>query len=154
MRILAFICFVLLVAGCNYTTTRTNMSSDIDEARAVADSFYTCLAKKDFNGAMAFFDPRAIEATPNAQAFLIDNGFNTGPFISAEYKDGKSNLQTVNGQKKAEYKLLYTTTYKNVTCEEEMTLDGSEGKIRILGYHLTVPDEYIKAQIKQNTQPQ
>ncbi|HEU4716453.1 MAG TPA: hypothetical protein VFU15_01415 [Bacteroidia bacterium] len=126
-----------LLCSCNGSYTRTNMPGDISDGKALAEKFYTFLAKHSVPG----INTISSGIKPDEMNHLMNFADSSwGAMKSYEFTSGKSQIQKNNGVRSGEIDLYYKANYERSVNKETIIIEVVNDSLKVTGYD-THPDK-------------
>lgn len=138
LKLLPLTAIFFLMISCHFTSSRSNLESDRDEADLVIEELYDYLEEEEYDKAEKLFSEKFFEVTDREglrKIFEVTRK-KGGKIISNEIVYWKTFV--VKGtDPKAEYRLIYKVKRDSATTNEDFALMKEGNKIKIVGYHVT-----------------
>jgi hypothetical protein len=125
--------FIILLASCNVSSTRTNNQQDIDRGKIIGDKFFANIQSGSFADAAALCGG---EAKPkDVEDLIISLSDKLGAMDEATFVSGTSEVKEENKKMTGEIDLNYTVKYGETTQDEDLVLKYVNDSLVIAGYH-------------------
>jgi hypothetical protein len=138
MRKLNFLFFALVLsAGCNFRTSRTNMPDDNQNAVSCCKKFDDFRKSGETSSAMDMIKEQIDEEEMNGVFNKVDSLM--GNLVSYEVGDVSSSVEKNNGMEVGSYAVDFKCVYEKGNATEHFALSsGNDKKIKIIGFHVNM----------------
>jgi hypothetical protein len=139
------ISLLIVLCGCNFTSSFTNRDADKKDAEKVTDKFFEYSKKNDTVAIYKLFSKKFFEAASKGKLSTILNGSQKrlGDMVSDSLIDWQTKVIT-GTENSAEYRFLYKIHRSKYDSKEEFDMTKDEdGKIRI-DYYNVESDGFFK----------